>query len=609
MKNSDEKDKQNLKRLGVRNVLDLALIIPSSFEDTTLINSPENGAVGSVCVEIKTSLKRASHLLVQTFCQTWQMPLSLIIFHPKPFHFQAFKQNSTLFILGKVEFNFGKWQMTQPKIITKINTITPRYKTPLKNPTMINLIKKYLSIKALEGANLSYEMAKMLYDLHVSDKKSVELLSKMSFESRVLPILKYVEIFNYLQKLAKKKTDFTASAKLNNDETPFINSLPFKLTNDQKKAIQDIKNDLNSNIAAKRVIMGDVGCGKTIVIFAAVMLAYPKRAILMAPTTILAKQIFEEAKKFLPLHVKVVLVTSKEKNENLDEFNFIIGTHALLYKTLPECDLVMIDEQHRFGTKQRKLIHALVSKDEKESTAKHPHFLQFTATPIPRTLSLINTTVVQYSFIKELPFKKDITTQVIGKENFKELLLHVEDEMAKKHQIIIIYPLVEESESMVYQSLEESRAFWEKRYEKVYVTHGKDKEKERVLEKFRDDGNILLATTVVEVGISLPKLSTIVIVGAERLGLASLHQLRGRVSRTGLKGYCYLFTYQKEPTRLIHFSNTISGFEIAELDLKYRQSGDLLSGAMQHGEQFSFFDMKEDEGILKEAKKALEKLS
>lgn len=600
MKTNDDKEAKNLKRLGVSNVLDLALIVPNSFEDTTLIKLPQHGVSGAVSVEIQHSIRKPSHLLINAFCRTWQMPLSLIIFHPKPFHFQSFKKHSTLFVLGKVEQNFGKWQIIQPKIITKINTITPRYKTPLKNPTMINLFKKYLSFEALQEAGLSSKDAKVLFDLHVGDKNSVELMSESVFQNQVLPSLKYVEIFNYLQKLSKKKVDFPSSFKLDGDEKPFISSLPFKLTTDQQNAIDDIKKDLSSKVASKRVIMGDVGCGKTMVIFAAVMIAFPKRAILMAPTTILARQLYEEASKFLPLHVKRVLVTSKEKKESLEEYDFIIGTHALLYKTLPKCDLVMIDEQHRFGTKQRKLIHSLVGQGE-----KHPHFLQFTATPIPRTLSLINATVVKYSFIKELPFKKDITTKVIGKENFKELLLHVKSEIAKKHQIIIIYPLVEESENMVYQSLEESRGFWEKKYKNVYVTHGKDKDKEQILENFREKGDILLATTVVEVGISLPKLTTMIIVGAERLGLASLHQLRGRVSRTGLKGYCYLFTYSKELKRLNEFAKTTNGFEIAELDLKYRQSGDLLSGVMQHGEQFRFFDMSEDEGILKEAKKGL----
>ena len=260
----------------------------------------------------------------------------------------------------------------------------------------------------------------------------------------------------------------------------------------------------------------------------------------------------------------------------------------------------MIDEQHRFGTKQRELIHKLVSAGK-----AHPHFIQFTATPIPRTMSMIHSSLVEYSFIKEMPFKKDIDTLIIGKGQFKQLIERIEEEIKKEHQIAIIYPLVEESEVIGYQSVDEGRTFWDNKFDNVFVTHGRDREKEEVLREFKEKGNILLATTVVEVGISLPRLTTIVIVGAERLGLATLHQLRGRVSRTGLKGYCYLFTHQSESKRLEDFSRTISGFDIAELDLKYRPSGDLLSGTLQHGAQFRWFSMVEDGDILERVKEKL----
>jgi ATP-dependent DNA helicase RecG len=288
------------------------------------------------------------------------------------------------------------------------------------------------------------------------------------------------------------------------------------------------------------------------------------------------------------------LVESGEKNTRLDEADFIIGTHALLYRELPKCDLVMIDEQHRFGTAQRDAIHKMVSEGK-----THPHFLQFSATPIPRTMSLIHSSLVKYSFIKETPFKKDIETYIIDKKGFGRMLSYIENEMKEGRQIAVIYPLVEESELLAYQSIDEGRAFWEKRYDGVFVTHGRDKDKERILEEFAKNGNILLATTVVEVGISLPKLSIIVIVGAERLGLATLHQLRGRVSRAGLKGYCYLYTNQPNSARLNEFADTVSGFDIAELDLKYRQSGDVLSGVLQHGAQFKWFSLSEDGDILR----------
>ncbi len=241
----------------------------------------------------------------------------------------------------------------------------------------------------------------------------------------------------------------------------------------------------------------------------------------------------------------------------------------------------MVDEQHRFGTTQRNLLAKLIESDH-----KRVHFLQFTATPIPRTQAMIDSAQIDVSLITTTPFEKNITTKIIQRSDFPSLLEHIKDEISQNHQVLIIYPLVEQSEAIKYQSIDEARGYWEKNFSNVYVTHGKDKNKEDVLKEFRDSGNILIATTVVEVGISLPRLTTIIIVGAERLGLSSLHQLRGRVSRNGLEGYCYLYTNQNESIRLDEFSKRDNGFDIAALDLKYRQSGDLLGGKAQSGKKF-----------------------
>jgi ATP-dependent DNA helicase RecG len=237
---------------------------------------------------------------------------------------------------------------------------------------------------------------------------------------------------------------------------------------------------------------------------------------------------------------------------------------------------------------------------------KQPHFLQFSATPIPRTLSMMQASIIDISTIKEMPFKKDIETKIITKTDFPDLIDHIKEEIAEDKQVIVVYPLVQESEVIDYQSIDEAKGYWLKNFDSVYVTHGKDKEKEEVLENFRDDGKILLATTLIEVGVSLPRLSIIVLVAPERLGLATLHQLRGRVSRNGLKGYCYLFTKKPDNDRLEAFSQTIDGFEIAELDLAYRQGGDLLRGDIQSGKHFKWFDPKSDMKILEYAKESLE---
>jgi ATP-dependent DNA helicase RecG len=598
---SDSVDQERLKKLGVGSVLDLALLLPYEYENTYLCASPLIDKVNTLHVRV-TALKQSPKVFqARLFCEAWQMHVDGVVFGAKAYHKALFKKNAELFISGKLTYNGGRWQIVQPKVVTQVDTLLSKYKTPLQNKTVIGLMQRYLSEKALREEGLSVQEAKTLLSLHFPTPKEASLYQG-AYQGEVIKVLKFAEIFNYLKKLSTKKVSFPSCAKLEGDEKAFIASLPFTLTLDQQKVISEIKNDFLSENAAKRIIMGDVGCGKTMVILASVMMNYPHRAVLMAPTTVLATQLFEEAKKFLPLHVRIALVTQEEgSNEPLEAYDFLIGTHALLYRELPKCTLVMVDEQHRFGTKQRSLLAALVSKH-----AWHPHYLQFSATPIPRTLCMIQSSLVDYSFIKTLPFPKDITTTVITKTHFKALLEHIRREISEHRQCIIVYPLVEESETIQYQSIEEGRGFWEKNFEGVFVTYGKDKNKEEILKTFKEEGNLLISTTVVEVGISLPRLSTIVIVGAERLGLASLHQLRGRVSRNGLKGYCFLYTNVNQNERLEKFSRTLDGFEIAELDLQYRQGGDVVEGSIQSGKKLIWFSMGEDEAILKEAKRRIQ---
>ena len=587
---ANNKDAEKLKKLGVSSLLDLALLIPKSFDNTFINQTPALNEINTIHVKvIRSNLSRV--LSLRFFCETWDEEIGGVIFNPRAYHRGLFRVGASLHVRGKVEWQAGRLSMVQPLVVTQINTIVPKYKTVLQNRTMMALVENYLTCKALEKEGLSEKEANVVMELHTCK----------GLDEKSLHVMKFVEIYNYIKVLSKKKIDFVAKSRLSSDESGFVKSLPFELTSDQKSAIRDIKKDFISGKSARRIVMGDVGSGKTMVILAAAMMTFPKRSVLMAPTTILANQLFEEAKKFLPSHVKSCLIVSAtSKKEDLSQYDFLVGTHALLHRKLPDFDLVMVDEQHRFGTKQRELINQLSIVE-----TKHPHFLQFSATPIPRTMSMIQSSLIDFSFIKETPFKKDIDTKVIRKQDFTELTAHIKSEMEEGRQVIVIYPLVQESETIEYQSIEEARGYWEKNYEKVFVTFGADKNKEEVLETFREEGSILIATTLVEVGISLPNLSTIVIVGAERLGLASLHQLRGRVSRNGLKGYCFLYTNQNDSKRLSDFSKTTNGFDIAELDLKYRKGGDILGGLRQSGQKFEFYDMEED--ILVEAKRRLGK--
>ena len=408
--------------------------------------------------------------------------------------------------------------------------------------------------------------------------------------AEILRTLKFVEILNYLQKLSAKKTSFPAQIYPLSDISDWLTSLPFEPTRDQLSAIKDIASDLQSPLARRRVVMGDVGSGKTLVILASAAMNYPRISYLMAPTSILAEQIYAEALRLLPPQIKVLLVKSGDREPNFAGAHLIIGTHALLYHELAPSNLIMVDEQHRFGSNQREKIARLTGSGEFRA-----HFIQFSATPIPRTLSMIQSELVSFSFLKQLPFEKQIKTKILQNDGFAGFMQDMRRELAAGNQAIIVYPLVQQSESSVYQSLEEAAPFWKAQFADVMITHGSDKDKEEVLRRFRDEGRLLITTTIVEVGISLPRLSVILIVGAERMGLASLHQLRGRVGRKGQAGRCYLYTKLKSPPqRLREFAATLDGFKVANIDLKNRQGGDLLGGSVQHGAMFAWYDYEED---------------
>jgi len=590
-----KEDLEKLKKIGVKSPLELALIKPKEYEDNRIYPYilPKPQAFEAEVLDVQPSAKVTR---VKFFLKNVNMIVWGVFFQFKKWHKSVFKPSNVLYIRGELKQN----QIIQPKTITKINEITPVYKTALNIRSLRSLIKKYVTLQNL--SILPETVAKTLFFMHFPQTH------EHTDEKKIMYALKWAEIFNYLYKLKNKKRTLPSFA-IKADPKPFINSLPFKLTNDQLKVINDIQKDLSNPVQARRVVIGDVGSGKTVVMLAGAYMA--QKSIIMCPTSILANQIYEEANKYLKSQVpgsglkefKITLVTQKSKfsESDIQNSNLLIGTHALLYQNLPQVNAVMVDEQHRFGTNQRAMLEKLTSDG-----VTVPHYFQFSATPIPRTQALIMSSFVNVSLIKELPFKKDIDTHIISKEDFKNLILHIKNETEKGNQVVIVYPLVEESQNFSYQSIEEGKDFWLKHFDDVYITHGKDKNKEEVLVEFREKGKILITTTVIEVGISLPRLTTIVIVGAERLGLATLHQLRGRVGRYGQKGYCFLYTNDKKNKRLEAFANTLDGFKIAELDLQFRKSGDLLDGKIQSGESFAYFDEVRDLHILEDVKRYIE---
>ena len=592
---SNDETTKKLHTLGVSSVTALSILAPTSFEDRRLSHELTHNASCVIDATVEHIVRTPKTIKITFFVHNLEAMLEGVIFAPKPYMIHQFPKGTRAFFSGKAMLEQGRWQIMQPVKITGVGSIVPIYKTALRVDVMRRLVQALVTVESLCDEGIPTNIAQTLYGIHFPKQSK-------PIDEKQLNALKFAELYDYMGRLRHKRRYHPTQYRSRGDVAQWMKSLPFELTSDQKNAINDISNDLRAPNAARRMIVGDVGSGKTMVIFASVILMYPHRSLLMAPTTILANQLFEEAQKFLP-HLKTVLVTSATKKGPLDSFDFIIGTHAVLHRPLPECALVMVDEQHRFGTAQR---HALTKLTDNDTP---PHFLQFSATPIPRTLAMIDSAHIDVSLIVQTPFIKNIVTKIIHKNDFTALLEHIHAEIAQNHQVLIVYPLVEQSESINYQSIEEARGYWESKFDNVYVTHGKDKEKEQVLIDFRESGSILLATTVVEVGISLPRLSTVVIVGAERLGLSTLHQLRGRVSRTGLQGYCYLYTNTTgKNERLQSFGTCKSGFEIAALDLKFRKSGDLLEGRLQSGNKSRWVDMAEDEEIVAEVKALLDKV-
>jgi len=584
------------EKLNISSFSQLALITPNSYEDLNLYNYLQPNKPQLIDATIQSLYRSANSIQITFFVHNFNQTINGVLFRPKAYMMHQYKEGMRDFYYGVLECKGSSCSISMPKKITKIGSITPKYRCEMRSDAMERFVKKHLTLQNLAQEGIKESIAQEVLKPHFPTKEFIE---KEELPRNSLDALKYIELFIYMKQLSIKRRYFKPLKSIKATYKPWLKTLPFTLTKEQLATIEDIKKDIAKDVSAKRMVVGDVGSGKTMVILATAYMNKKNKTILMAPTTILANQLFEEALKFLP-EIKTILVTNKTKKIDLEEFGFIIGTHALLYRDLPQATVVMVDEQHRFGTVQRNMLEKLVSETEQK-----PHYFQFSATPIPRTQAMIDTAHIDVSLITSTPFTKDITSKVIGKIDFKELLLHIKCEIEKNNQVLIVYPLVEQSNLIAYQSIDEARGYWEKNFSDVYVTHGKDKEKESVLLEFRERGKILIATTVVEVGISLPRLTTVIIVGAERLGLSTLHQLRGRVSRTGLKGYCYLYTNQKESPRLDKFVDTISGFDIANLDLKFRKSGDLLKGTNQSGTQFKWVDIGEDEAIVRSVKEDL----
>lgn len=431
--------------------------------------------------------------------------------------------------------------------------------------------------------------------------------------------IKYEELFMYILKinyLKNKINNDTLAIERNIDKDKldkFIKSLPFELTLDQDKAVNDIINDLSIKKRMNRLLQGDVGSGKTIIAFIAIYANYLSKyqSALMAPTEILAVQHYEEAKKiFSKFKLNIALLTSSTSNkdkktiyEELEngKIDLIIGTQALIQENVKykKLGLVITDEQHRFGVNQR---------DTFKSKGISPDVLSMSATPIPRTYALTIYGDTDVSSIKSKPKgRKEIITVFKKEKDITDVLEMMKKELELNHQIYVVAPMIDtesDSEKESVYDLEEkmNKAFG--KISKIGIIHGKldPKDKDKVMKDFEKNKiNILISTTVIEVGVNVPNASMIVIFNANMFGLSTLHQLRGRVGRGDTQSYCVLVAKESEE-RLRFLENTSDGFEISEYDFQTRGEGDLF-GTRQSGELgLKMANIKRDFKMLLKAK-------
>ncbi|PAU93064.1 ATP-dependent DNA helicase RecG [Aliifodinibius salipaludis] len=437
---------------------------------------------------------------------------------------------------------------------------------------------------------------------------------------------KFEELFLFELSVAKTKHEIIERNEgalftdLDQYTQPFFNEhLPFELTEGQKSALADIKKDVRSGKQMNRLIQGDVGSGKTIVALGAILMALDNgyQAAFMAPTEILAEQHYRTLSNFLdPLDVNVRLLVGNQKTSLRTDIltdieggncDIVVGTHAVIQDEVNfnNLGLAVIDEQHRFGVKQRAEIL---------TKGSHPHVLVMSATPIPRSLAMTLYSDLDISIIKGLPGgRKPVKTAVRHQSKHDDIYNFVEQELREGGQAYVVYPLVEESEKMDLKDATAGYKKLKKRFSdfEVGLLHGqmKSEEKDAVMQQFiNNDIQVLVSTTVIEVGVDVPNASIMIVEHAERFGLSQLHQLRGRIGRGKRQSYCILVHGQKVSKegkfRLRKMAQTSDGFEIAEADLKLRGPGDFL-GTKQSGlPEFRVADIVEDQWILEQAKSA-----
>ena len=633
LKGVGPKKAEALKKLGISTMEDLVFFLPRSYEDrrnrvdiSDAAEDQNSVVTGEAKLVVNDRYRGGRKQMLRLLVEDGTGSMEVVFFNAKYLQ-HSFRTGRKYTFFGKVTHNFGKMQMIHPEFsdadgmedgILPVYPLTKGISQREMRTWQKSLKRAYsmaediLSSEAVERNRLC-SLSYALENVHFPQEKQKLLEAKYRLIFDELLILQ-TGLFMARQNVTDGRNGIAFSPEA--DTGRYIESLPYPLTGAQQRCVEEIERDLESSTAMNRLVQGDVGCGKTavaeIAMYKAVKSGY--QAVLMAPTEILAAQHFDGISRAFEAHgIRTAFLTGSlkaaQKREVLEqiatgEAQVIIGTHAVIQPDVEfsRLGLVITDEQHRFGVRQR------VKLREK---GENPNVLVMTATPIPRTLSVILYGDLDVSIIDELPpGRQQTVTRCLKSEKRGECYDFVEQQLKQGRQAYVVTPLIEESETLDAKSAEQVAAELKKRFRgySVELIHGamSQDEKDRIMESFsRGETDVLVATVVIEVGINVPNATVIVIENSERFGLAQLHQLRGRVGRGSHRSYCFLILdggseIAEKRGQIMEASS--DGFFIAEEDLKLRGPGEIF-GTRQHGlPDLAITDLSKHMKILEQAK-------